>query len=88
MLVPQSSPTGVGACIVGSVAAGLFADIASAQDRLAPAARRFDPDPARQAVYQELYGLFRSVYMGFGKGEPLDLGAVLPRLRAFRLAQA
>ncbi|MBU2961637.1 ribulokinase [Citreicella sp. C3M06] len=87
VLVPQSSPTGVGACIVASVAAGLFADIASAQDRLAPAVRRFDPDPARQAVYQELYGLFRSLYMGFGKGEPLDLGAVLPRLRAFRLAQ-
>jgi len=88
VLVPESSPTGVGSCIMASVAAGIFGDIASAQERLAPPSRRFDPEPARQAVYEDLYALFRSVYMGFGAGEPFDAGAVLPRLRDFRLGQA
>ncbi len=83
--VPQSSPTGVGSCIMASVACGALPDIATAQERLAPSARIFTPRPDAVAAYDKLFEIFRSVYMGFGAGAPLDLGSVLPNLRAFRL---
>ncbi|QPM92516.1 ribulokinase [Pseudooceanicola algae] len=85
VLVPQSSPTGVGSCIMASVACGALPDIATAQTRLAPQARVFTPRPAAVAAYDELFDLFRDVYMGFGAGAPVELGRVMPRLRAFRL---
>ncbi|WP_417743868.1 ribulokinase [Salipiger sp.] len=86
--VPATSPTGVGSCIMASVACGAFPDIDQAQDRLAPEPRVFTPDPERAARYQQLFELFRDVYHGFGEGAALDLRAVLPRLRAFRLEHA
>ncbi|WOI58131.1 ribulokinase [Palleronia sp. LCG004] len=82
--VPESSPTGVGACIFASLAAGLFHDYADAQTRLAPATRVFHPRPDAQAVYEQLFPLYRSVYFAFGTGEPQDLGSVLGTLRTFR----
>lgn len=83
--VPASSPVGVGACIFAAIAAGVFPDIASAQARLSPGTRVFSPDAGAHATYEQLYRLFEDVYLGFGEGRALDLGAVLPRLRSFRL---
>lgn len=83
--VPDRSPVGVGACIFAAVAAGHFADIATAQARLCPPTRVYSPDPAARPAYDKLFDLFEGLYHGFGAGRPLDLGAVLPRLRQFRL---
>ena len=83
--VPESSPTGVGSCIMASVACGAITDIATAQKRLAPKPRIINPRPDAVATYNELFEIFRAIYMGFGQGDPLDLGSILPRLRAFRI---
>ena len=51
-------------------------------------ARTYAPDAASVAVYQELYGLYRKLYFGFGArgGESIPCGDVLPALR--RIAAA
>ncbi|WP_375260688.1 ribulokinase [Palleronia sp.] len=82
--VPRQSPTGVGACIFAALAADLFDDYGAAQARLAPPHRVYSPRAEGTDAYDRLYALFRSVYFAFGKGEKLDLGTVLPELRAFR----
>ncbi|RVV97578.1 ribulokinase [Mesobaculum littorinae] len=82
--VPRQSPTGVGACIFAALAAGVFDGYESAQDRLAPPHRIYEPRGEAVAAYDRLYTLFRSVYFAFGAGEAADLGAVLPALRGFR----
>ncbi|MFC7704525.1 ribulokinase [Plastorhodobacter daqingensis] len=86
--VPASSPVGIGACIFAALAAGHFQDVASAQAQLCPPARVFRPNPATRATYDALQDLFTDLYHGFGEGRALDLGAVLPRLRQFRLSRA
>lgn len=88
ILVPETSPTGIGSCIMAAVAGGFFDDIANAQDALAPPSKVFSPDASRHAIYEELFALFHDLYMGFGEGASIDLGNVLPRLRSFRLDQA
>ncbi|QFU17191.1 ribulokinase [Microvirga thermotolerans] len=86
VLVPDGLPTGLGSSIFASLAAGSYPDVESAQDAICRPYRVFEPDPAARAVYEPLYGLFRTLYFGFGgAAAPAALGHVLPELK--RLAR-
>ena len=82
VLVPSGMPTGLGSAIVASVAAKSHIDIAAAQAAMCLPFRTFAPDAAARPVYDQLYGIFRKLYFGFGGVEgPTNLGGVLRELR-------
>ena len=83
VLVPSSDITSLGSAIFAFRAAGTFRTIEEAQAALCPAHRVVEPDPQSARVYEELYGLYRKLYFGFGSrcAEPIAVGDVLPRLR-------
>ena len=83
VLIPQSEVTSLGSAIFAALAAGAFPSIEAAQQALCPTYRVVEPNPAAANVYEELYGLYRELYFGFGKGDasPLSAGRVLPTLR-------
>ena len=51
-----------GAALLAGVGAGQFASAAQAAEEMLHLERRFDPDPARAARYEERYQLYREVY--------------------------
>jgi xylulokinase len=51
-----------GAALLAGVAAGMFADVADACARIALRQEVVAPHPARRAVYEERYGLYRELY--------------------------
>jgi L-ribulokinase len=83
VLVPQSEVTSLGSAIFAFLAAGTFKTIEEAQEALCPKYRVVEPDPAAARTYEELYGLYRKLYFGFGSpnSEPVAMGDVLPALR-------
>jgi L-ribulokinase len=83
VLVPGSKVTGLGSAIFALLAAGAFRTIEEAQDRLCPKYRTIQPDPAAAKVYEELYGLYKRLYFGFGQpsASAVACGDVLPSLR-------
>ncbi|HZP17770.1 MAG TPA: ribulokinase, partial [Terriglobales bacterium] len=79
VLVPTKSVTSLGSAIFAFLAAGTFKTIEEAQDKICPPYRVYEPDPAEQGVYDELYQLFSRLYFAFGnKGG--EMGEVLPAL--------
>ena len=46
--------------------------------------RRFTPNPAAQAVYNELYSIYRALHDEFGNVTDVNLGDVMKRLLAIR----
>ena len=46
--------------------------------------KRFLPDPAAHAVYNELYAIYRELHDEFGGVRNADLGSVMKRLLAIR----
>jgi len=86
VLVPDGIPTGFGAGIFGSMAAGIYPDVAAAQGQMCLPFKTFAPDPATRATYEALYGMFRALYRGFGGVEPMTpLATILPELRRIAL---
>jgi L-ribulokinase len=83
VLVPERPVTSLGSALFAFMAAGVFASLEEAQQALCPPYRTIEPDPAEQAVYDEIYAMYRRLYFAFGDPEsaPVDVGAVLPRLR-------
>jgi L-ribulokinase len=83
VLVPASDITSLGSAIFAFLAAGTFKSLADAQAALCPEHRVIEPDPASARVYEDLYGLYRKLYFGFGSrtAEPIAVGDVLPNLR-------
>jgi len=83
VLIPQSEVTSLGSAIFAAVASGAFPSIEKAQDALCPKYRVVEPDAKAAKVYEELYGLYREMYFGFGKSDsaPVAAGRVLPTLR-------
>lgn len=88
VFVPSSPPVGLGSCIFAAVAAGAFASVPEAQERLCAPLRVFKPRSQHRAGYEALFELFRDVYFGFGDGRPFDAGRILPHLRDARLRAA
>jgi L-ribulokinase len=83
ILVPESEVTSLGSAIFAFLAAGAFRTIEEAQDKLCPKYRTMEPDPDAASVYEELYGLYKRLYFGFGQPGALaaSFGDVLPALR-------
>jgi L-ribulokinase len=83
VLVPERPTTSLGAAIFAFLAAGVFASIEDAQRALCPPHRVVEPDARERGTYDELYGMFRSLYFGFGApdSQPVPIGNVLPALR-------
>jgi L-ribulokinase len=83
VLIPQSEVTSLGSAIFAAMAAGAFASIEQAQDALCPKYRVVEPEAKAAKVYEELYGLYRELYFGFGKSQApsVKVGTVLPSLR-------
>ncbi len=68
MTVSASDQTcALGAALFGAVAAGVFADVESAQPKLCRIRERaYQPIPENVAVYRELFALYRQLHDGFG----------------------
>jgi len=83
ILVPKAEVTSLGSAIFAFMAAGAFPTIEAAQDALCPGYDTVSPDPAQAAVYDQLYGLYRTMYFALGRpdAEPAAIGSVLPTLR-------
>jgi L-ribulokinase len=83
ILIPQSDVTSLGSAIFAAMAAKAFQNLAEAQQALCPKHRVIEPDPKAARVYEELYGLYRELYFGFGKPDAaaISVGRVLPTLR-------
>ncbi len=81
VLVPSGKVTGLGSAIFAFLAAGTFKTIEEAQRAICPAHTVYEPEPATQGIYRELYELYRRIYFGFGEpGEGAPFGDVLPKL--------
>ena len=79
VLVPTQSVTSLGSAIFAFLAAGTFASLEEAQDKICPRHRVYEPDPSEQRVYNELYRLFSRLY--FSLGDPgMEMGDILPSL--------
>jgi L-ribulokinase len=83
VLVPQQEVTSLGSAIFAFLAAGVFQTLEEAQNKLCPAYRTVEPDPAAVHVYDQLFALFRRLYFAFGSKTPehVVVGDVLPLLR-------
>src|SRR6185437_2375301 len=83
VLVPKSDVTSLGSAIFAFLAAGTFRTVEEAQDALCPQYREVAPETASARIYEELYGLYKKLYFGFGRrdAEPVQAGDVLPALR-------
>jgi L-ribulokinase len=83
ILIPQSDVTSLGSAIFAAMAAKAFKSLEQAQDALCPKHRVIEPDPKAARVYEQLYALYRELYLGFGKPDAaaISVGRVLPTLR-------
>jgi L-ribulokinase len=83
VLIPQSDVTSLGSAIFAALAAGAFPSVEAAQEALCPKYRVVELDARAARVYEELYGLYRELYFGFGKSNAsaVSVGRVLPTLR-------
>ena len=88
VLVPKSEVTSLGSSIFAFLAAGTFRSVHEAQDAICPDYKVVEPDAAAARVYEELYGIYRELYFGFGavNSKPMLAGGILPALR--RIAAA
>jgi L-ribulokinase len=83
ILVPEGDVTSLGSAIFAFLAAGTFKTVEEAQDAMCLPNVTVSPDPASRAVYDELFGLYRTLYFALGSkdSKPVSIGAVLPSLR-------
>jgi len=86
---PQTPALGaaISAAVTAGAAAGGYDDWTAAQDRMTTLRdRHFVPDPAAQAVYDELYGIYRELHDTFGAvaGARAELGTIMKRLLAIK----
>jgi L-ribulokinase len=83
VLVPETEVTSLGSAIFAFLACGEFKTIEEAQKALCPNYRIVQPDPKAAAVYDQLYSLWRKLYLSLGskRSDPVAIGDVLPELR-------
>jgi L-ribulokinase len=88
VLVPERPITSLGSAIMAFVAAGVFKTIEEGQRALCPSYRITEPNASEHETYEELYGLYKSLYFALGQPESecVKIGHVLPALR--RIAAA
>jgi L-ribulokinase len=85
-LVPDGIPTSLGSGIFAFLAAGAFSSIEEAQAKMCLQYETYEPEAYAVPVYEELYQLYRKVYLAFGRpsGPAVELGDVLPKLIEIR----
>jgi L-ribulokinase len=88
VLVPDGIPTSLGSGIFAMLAAGAFHTVEEAQEKMCLAFKTYEPEAKAVRVYEELYQLYRRVYLAFGRpaGPAVELGDVLPKLIKIRSA--
>jgi L-ribulokinase len=75
----------LGAAISAAVTAGEFDSWPAAQQAMtAVKEKRFTPNPAAHAVYNQLYEIYRELHDEFGNVAKADLGSVMKRLLEIR----
>ena len=75
----------LGAAISAAVTAGHFESWTAAQQAMTSLKeKRFTPDPAAHAVYNQLYAIYRELHDEFGGVKNADLGSVMKRLLEIR----
>ena len=86
VLVPDGIPTSLGSGIFALLGAGAFRSVEEAQTRMCLGHKTYQPEARAVAVYEELYQLYRKVYLAFGRpgAAAVELGDVLPRLITIR----
>jgi L-ribulokinase len=71
-----------GAALFGALAAGMYPDIGATVEATRPAgAHTYTPDPQATAVYDGVYGIYRSLYDTLGRSQ-VELLHGLKRIRA------
>ena len=78
--MPAKSVVSLGSAIFAFLAAGTFKSVEEAQDKICPSHKVYEPDPAAQRVYDELYPLYRDLYFALGEPGKNPLANVLPKL--------
>jgi L-ribulokinase len=88
VLVPDGIPTSLGSGIFALLAAGAFSSVDEAQAKMCLAHKTYEPEAEAVRVYEQLYQLYRKVYLAFGRrgGSAVELGDVLPKLIEVRSA--
>jgi L-ribulokinase len=88
MLIAGSAQApALGAAISAAVTAGEFDSWPAAQRAMTSVKdRRFVPDPAAHAVYNQLYALYRDLHDEFGNVANMNLGDVMKRLLSIAAA--
>jgi L-ribulokinase len=86
VLVPEGIPTSLGSGIFAFLAAGVFSSIEQAQEKMCLTYKTYQPRSEAVAVYENLYPLYRKVYLAFGqpRGPAVELGDILPTLIEIR----
>jgi len=80
VLVPGKSVVSLGSAIFAFLAAGTFATVDEAQDKICPSHKIYQPEKSAQLVYDELYPLYKKLYFAFGQPQNDLIGNVLPTL--------
>ena len=91
MLLANSSQTcALGSAIAAAVIAGAHPDFPAAQQAMTSLRdTRYEPDPARQAVYDRLYRLYRDLHDSFGGlSRAADLSGVMKDLLDLKAEQS
>ncbi|HEX2452062.1 MAG TPA: ribulokinase [Vicinamibacterales bacterium] len=86
---PQAPALGaaVSAAVTAGASAGGYDDWTEAQQRMTTLKeKRFQPDPAAHAVYDELYAIYRELHDAFGgvSGARSEIGSLMKRLLALK----
>jgi L-ribulokinase len=83
VLVPAGIPTSLGSGIFAFIAAGTFATVEQAQEKMCLSYRTFNPQPQAHATYNRLFAHYKNLYFALGKrkAKAAALGDVLPDLR-------
>src|SRR5215204_1229824 len=86
---PQTPALGsaVSAAVTAGAGAGGYSEWSEAQSRMTSLKeKRFLPDPAARAVYDELYGIYRELHDAFGgvASRSADLATVMKRLLSIK----
>jgi L-ribulokinase len=83
ILVPDGVPTSLGSGIFALLAAGAFASVEEAQEKMCLKYKTYAPELDAVAVYEKLFKHYRDVYFSLGtrNAAAVKLGDVLPELK-------
>jgi xylulokinase len=74
-----SDPTSLGAAACAGVGVGCFPDLTAAVAAMSRPGERYDPDPARHALYSEMLEVYRAALAAFGEHGIHDRLAAIAR---------